>query len=59
MLRVLSLGYTDLAFFHPLRLALFKALLFIRAGVVIHRVGGYQDIWFNGNILKSMPFTVS
>lgn len=59
ILRILSLGYADLAFFHLLRHALFKALLFICAGVVIHRVGGYQDIRFIGNLVKFIPLTVS
>nr|WMQ53357.1 NADH dehydrogenase subunit 5 [Portunus armatus]WMQ53370.1 NADH dehydrogenase subunit 5 [Portunus armatus] len=59
MLSILSLGYTDLAFFHLLSHALFKALLFMCAGVVIHSVGGYQDIRFMGNLVKFMPLTVS
>ena len=59
ILRILSLGYADLAFFHLLRHALFKALLFMCAGVVIHSVGGYQDIRFIGNLVKFMPLTVS
>ncbi len=59
ILRILSLGFRDLAFFHLLRHALFKALLFMCAGVVIHRVGGYQDIRFIGNLVKFIPLTVS
>lgn len=59
ILRILSLGYRDLAFFHLLSHALFKALLFMCAGVVIHRVGGYQDIRFIGNLIKFMPLTIS
>nr|YP_009468692.1 NADH dehydrogenase subunit 5 [Monomia gladiator]AVA09751.1 NADH dehydrogenase subunit 5 [Monomia gladiator] len=59
MLSILSLGYSDLAFFHLLSHALFKALLFMCAGVVIHSVGGYQDIRFMGNLIKFMPLTTS
>lgn len=59
MLSILSLGYPDLSFFHLLRHALFKALLFICAGVVIHSVGGYQDIRFMGGLVKFMPLRVS
>nr|ADK72517.1 NADH dehydrogenase subunit 5 [Scylla serrata] len=59
MLSILSLGFSDLAFFHLLSHALFKALLFMCAGVVIHSVGGYQDIRFMGNLVKFMPLTVS
>nr|BDL61486.1 NADH dehydrogenase subunit 5 [Arcotheres sp. GK-2022] len=59
MLGVLGLGYPDLAFFHLLSHALFKALLFMCAGVVIHGVGGYQDIRYMGNLVKFMPLTSS
>nr|UEK25853.1 NADH dehydrogenase subunit 5 [Pachygrapsus fakaravensis] len=59
MLSVLALGYPDLALFHLLSHALFKALLFMCAGVVIHSVSGYQDIRFMGCLVKFMPLTVS
>nr|BDL61396.1 NADH dehydrogenase subunit 5 [Percnon planissimum] len=59
MLSILALGYVNLAFFHLLSHALFKALLFMCAGVVIHSVGGYQDIRFMGCLVKMMPLTVS
>lgn len=59
ILRILALGFPDLSFFHLLRHALFKALLFMCAGVVIHRVRGYQDIRFIGCLVKFIPMTVS
>nr|UBD09496.1 NADH dehydrogenase subunit 5 [Grapsus albolineatus]UKS08545.1 NADH dehydrogenase subunit 5 [Grapsus albolineatus]UYC29009.1 NADH dehydrogenase subunit 5 [Grapsus albolineatus] len=59
MLSILALGYPDLALFHLLSHALFKALLFMCAGVVIHSVSGYQDIRFMGCLVKFMPLTVS
>nr|YP_009239902.1 NADH dehydrogenase subunit 5 [Grapsus tenuicrustatus]AMN14536.1 NADH dehydrogenase subunit 5 [Grapsus tenuicrustatus] len=59
MLSILALGYPDLALFHLLSHALFKALLFMCAGVVIHSVSGYQDIRFMGSLVKFMPLTVS
>lgn len=58
ILRVLSLGFPDLAFFHLLTHALFKALLFMCAGVIIHRVGEYQDIRRIGGLINFMPLTV-
>nr|WRK19530.1 NADH dehydrogenase subunit 5 [Hainanpotamon sp.] len=58
MLSILALGFSDLAFFHLLSHALFKALLFMCAGVFIHGVGGYQDIRFMGCLVKFMPFSV-
>nr|AUN45068.1 NADH dehydrogenase subunit 5 [Aegla aff. longirostri MHT-2018] len=57
MLSILALGYQELAFFHLLTHALFKALLFMCAGVVIHNVKEYQDIRFMGSLVKSMPLT--
>ncbi|YP_005296398.1 NADH dehydrogenase subunit 5 (mitochondrion) [Procambarus clarkii] len=57
MLSVLSLGFPDLAFFHLLTHALFKALLFLCAGVVIHSLGDYQDIRMMGGLIISMPLT--
>nr|BDL61434.1 NADH dehydrogenase subunit 5 [Ilyoplax pusilla] len=59
MLSILSLGFPDLSFFHLLSHALFKALLFMCAGVVIHGVSGYQDIRCMGCLIKFMPLTVS
>jgi len=41
---ILSVGYYSLAFFHLITHAMFKAILFLCAGVVIHGVGGTQDI---------------
>nr|YP_009509585.1 NADH dehydrogenase subunit 5 [Pilumnus vespertilio]AUN45002.1 NADH dehydrogenase subunit 5 [Pilumnus vespertilio] len=59
MLSILSLGYVNLAFFHLLSHALFKALLFMCAGAVIHSVGDYQDIRFMGGLVSYMPLSVS
>nr|AML26735.1 NADH dehydrogenase subunit 5 [Histeridae sp. BMNH 1274741] len=57
MMSVLSLGGSDLAFFHLLTHALFKALLFMCAGAVIHNLGNCQDIRFMGGMTISMPLT--
>nr|YP_009484281.1 NADH dehydrogenase subunit 5 [Paratoxodera polyacantha]AVQ55070.1 NADH dehydrogenase subunit 5 [Paratoxodera polyacantha] len=59
MMSILSLGYSDLAFFHLLTHALFKALLFMCAGMVIHNVKNFQDIRFMGNLSIFMPLTSS
>nr|ADL59782.1 NADH dehydrogenase subunit 5 [Meloidae sp. MT-2010] len=57
MMMVLSLGGFKLAFFHLLTHALFKALLFMCAGNVIHMMVNCQDIRFMGNLVYSMPLT--
>nr|WGO58205.1 NADH dehydrogenase subunit 5 [Allacta transversa] len=59
MISILSLGYSDLAFFHLLMHALFKALLFMCAGVVIHVMNNNQDIRFMGGISFQMPIISS
>nr|YP_010945406.1 NADH dehydrogenase subunit 5 [Palaemon modestus]UVU21239.1 NADH dehydrogenase subunit 5 [Palaemon modestus] len=58
MVSILSLGGAMLAFFHLLTHALFKALLFMCAGSIIHNVGGTQDIRNMGNLVSSLPLSV-
>nr|WAR69101.1 NADH dehydrogenase subunit 5 [Papilio helenus] len=57
MMSILSMGMSDLAFFHLLTHAMFKALLFMCAGVVIHMMSDVQDIRYMGGISFYIPFT--
>nr|WBR65737.1 NADH dehydrogenase subunit 5 [Layahima yangi] len=57
MMSILSMGYADLAFFHLLTHALFKALLFMCAGSIIHNVKNTQDIRLMGSLVNIMPLT--
>nr|YP_009971767.1 NADH dehydrogenase subunit 5 [Cucujus kempi]QNG56477.1 NADH dehydrogenase subunit 5 [Cucujus kempi] len=57
MLSILALGEYVLAFYHLLTHALFKALLFMCAGNIIHNLGGCQDIRFMGGLVNFMPLT--
>nr|YP_010721502.1 NADH dehydrogenase subunit 5 [Hilethera xinjiangensis]WDS74919.1 NADH dehydrogenase subunit 5 [Hilethera xinjiangensis] len=57
MMSILSMGYCNLAFFHLLTHALFKALLFMCAGSMIHNLSDSQDIRFMGSIVDFMPLT--
>nr|UEE94329.1 NADH dehydrogenase subunit 5 [Cucujus costatus] len=57
MLSILALGEYILAFYHLLTHALFKALLFMCAGNMIHNLGGCQDIRYMGGLIKFMPLT--
>nr|YP_009350670.1 NADH dehydrogenase subunit 5 [Amitermes meridionalis]AQP27583.1 NADH dehydrogenase subunit 5 [Amitermes meridionalis] len=59
MIMTISVGLSGLAFFHLLTHALFKALLFMCAGGVIHSMGDSQDIRFMGGMSVYMPFTSS
>jgi NADH:ubiquinone oxidoreductase subunit 5 (subunit L)/multisubunit Na+/H+ antiporter MnhA subunit len=49
-------GHFSLAFFHLLTHAFFKALLFLSAGVVIHTLGGEQDLRKMGGLQVQIPF---
>jgi NADH-ubiquinone oxidoreductase chain 5 len=59
MMRILSVGYYDLAFFHLLTHALFKALLFICAGAIIHNINNSQDIRTIGGLCIHIPLTTT
>jgi len=51
----IAIGMYELAFFHLVIHALFKALLFLCAGTAIHRIGGSQDIRIYGGLSKNFP----
>nr|ARH53825.1 NADH dehydrogenase subunit 5 [Elaphrus cupreus] len=57
MMSILSMGNYKLAFFHLLTHAMFKALLFMCAGAIIHNLKDVQDIRFMGNLMVHMPLT--
>nr|ARH54449.1 NADH dehydrogenase subunit 5 [Lissodema cursor] len=59
MMSILALGSYELAFFHLLTHALFKALLFMCAGNIIHNSMNFQDIRFMGNLSNLMPLSLS
>nr|QRV62901.1 NADH dehydrogenase subunit 5 [Hydroporus sp. NHM-IR526] len=57
MMSILALGNYKLAFFHLLTHAMFKALLFMCAGCIIHNLKDTQDIRYMGNLMVQMPMT--
>nr|AJF48480.1 NADH dehydrogenase subunit 5 [Sweltsa longistyla] len=59
MMSILAMGFPKLAFFHLLTHALFKALLFMCAGAIIHNMKDSQDIRFMGGLVVQMPLTSS
>jgi len=59
IISILAVGYWELAFFHLLIHALFKALIFICAGAIIHNINNFQDIRLIGGLLFHMPLTIS
>lgn len=58
IIRILSLGFSKLAFFHLLSHALFKALLFLCAGIFIHSILRFQDIRFSGAFNNQLLLTL-
>nr|AIW06171.1 NADH dehydrogenase subunit 5 [Potamanthus sp. MT-2014] len=59
MMSILGLGFSKLAYFHLLTHALFKALLFMCAGAVIHNMKDSQDIRNMGALVSQMPYTAA
>nr|YP_010354121.1 NADH dehydrogenase subunit 5 [Gunda ochracea]UOG84767.1 NADH dehydrogenase subunit 5 [Gunda ochracea] len=57
MMSILSLGFPKVAFFHLLTHAMFKALLFMCAGVMIHMLNDMQDIRYMGGVVFYIPLT--
>nr|YP_008992437.1 NADH dehydrogenase subunit 5 [Carposina sasakii]ADZ47947.1 NADH dehydrogenase subunit 5 [Carposina sasakii] len=57
MMSILSMGFFDLAFFHLLTHAMFKALLFMCAGMIIHMMNDTQDIRYMGGVSYCIPLT--
>nr|YP_009725098.1 NADH dehydrogenase subunit 5 [Rotunda rotundapex]QGW14820.1 NADH dehydrogenase subunit 5 [Rotunda rotundapex]WAR64275.1 NADH dehydrogenase subunit 5 [Rotunda rotundapex] len=57
MMSILSLGFPDVAFFHLLTHAMFKALLFMCAGIIIHMLNDVQDIRYMGGMSIFIPMT--
>jgi len=55
MIIVLSAGIKELAFFHLITHAIFKSTLFMCAGFIIHRVGGFQDSRYIRGFSLSRP----
>ena len=57
MVIALGLGCYQVALFHMLTHAFFKALLFLSAGNIIHGLDGEQDIRKMGGVRKLLPVT--
>nr|YP_010286767.1 NADH dehydrogenase subunit 5 [Halticus minutus]UKT60748.1 NADH dehydrogenase subunit 5 [Halticus minutus] len=59
MMSILFMGFPNLAFFHLLSHAFFKALLFLCAGLIIHCMNDSQDIRDMGYVGNMLPYTGS
>nr|AMO27003.1 NADH dehydrogenase subunit 5 [Amynthas sp. 3 LZ-2016] len=59
MMAAMGLSMVNLTYFHMITHALFKALLFICAGTMIHSHMHSQDLRWMGNVTTQMPTTTS
>ena len=58
MFITLGMGLPLLAFFHLATHAYFKAIIFMCAGGIIHRIGEYQDTRVLGSSALALPMSV-
>lgn len=55
---VLRLGFGVISFYHLLAHAVFKSLLLMCAGIMIHLINNRQDIRNYGSLNEFVPFTI-
>lgn len=55
---ILRLGLNIIAFYHLLVHAIFKSILFMCAGAIIHSIINNQDIRLFGNLKEVIPFVI-
>lgn len=58
ILIILRVGFPLLSFYHLLMHAIFKSLLFIRAGSIIHLIMNNQDIRIIGKLREYIPLSI-
>lgn len=54
----LGIGLVDIAFYHLVIHALFKSLLFLCSGIIIHQILNNQDIRFYGGLNEFIPLVM-
>lgn len=59
MVMAVGLSQYNVALFHTVNHAFFKALLFLAAGAVIHSFSDQQDVRRMGGLIRFLPFTYS
>nr|QVV23848.1 NADH dehydrogenase subunit 5 [Hyalomma asiaticum] len=59
MMLILAMNLSNMAFFHLIMHAIFKSMLFLCAGFVIHKLLGFQDIRMLSDFFKMSPTIMS
>lgn len=58
IISILGIINFELAYFHLVVHAIFKSIIFICSGVVIHNILNYQDIRYIGMLINCIPLTI-
>nr|WDE24468.1 NADH dehydrogenase subunit 5 [Psyllaephagus sp.] len=58
MMVIFGMKFFELTFFHLVVHAMFKSMMFMCSGVMIHSLSNVQDIRFMGNLIEFMPFSL-
>nr|ACM77766.1 NADH dehydrogenase subunit 5 [Wallacidia oculata] len=53
----LCVGMKDFVYFHMLSHAIFKSMMFMSSGVIIHELAGLQDVRYYGGCIEIFPFS--
>lgn len=58
IITILFTSINNFVFFHLISHAIFKSLLFLCAGIIIHAINNIQDIRFIRNLVNEIPLTI-
>nr|ANH79473.1 NADH dehydrogenase subunit 5 [Eurytoma sp. TJS-2016] len=58
MMMIIGFKNFELSYFHLIIHAMFKSLMFMCSGMVIHSMANYQDIRFMGLLMNYLPLTM-
>jgi len=53
---ILRMWFNILEFYHLITRAVFKSLLFLYAGIIIHLIKNNRDIYYRENLREIIPF---
>nr|UZT67455.1 NADH dehydrogenase subunit 5 [Prosaspicera validispina] len=58
MMMMLSMNLINYVFFHLISHAMFKSMLFLCSGIIIHFMNNNQDIRYMGNLINESPMVI-
>nr|YP_010555015.1 NADH dehydrogenase subunit 5 [Ooencyrtus plautus]UYP50995.1 NADH dehydrogenase subunit 5 [Ooencyrtus plautus] len=57
MMMIYSMKFFILSYFHLIIHAMFKSMMFMCSGIIIHSMMNFQDIRYMGNLMNFLPLT--